>query len=353
MTKRTALPAGRPWAVPVAGLMLLMTAMLLPAAPVNAASAIQIEARALVGGRYEVGGWMAISVTLVNDGEPTEGTLAAATDSGVVQRHVEMPAGARKVVMLYLQPEAFQRRVTVGYEEPNGRVEAVVETRVLEQASSQFAVVGDGGGTLRPQLSVGDELGLPAPLALTMADLPERSEPLEGLSAIVWADDSSALTEAQRRSIERWVANGGQLVVVGGPDWQTRTGGFTDILPLADLEAIDDVPQASLASWSGADSAAAETATISTGALRDGARALIRAEDDTILASMQPVGGGRVILLGADMATDSFRGWEGSPRLWTRLLPTNAALEQFFGGGLPPGEAQNAMGGALSNLPSL
>jgi len=352
MTNRTAFHGPGRWAMPLAGLVLLVMAIVLPALPVRAASSIQIDARALVGGRYAVGGWMAISVTLTNDGEPTEGTLAAATESGAVQRFIEMPAGARKVVMLYIQPEAFQRRVTVQYEEPNGTVEAVVETRVLEQTSSQFAVVGDGAGTLRPQLSVGDEIGLPAPLALTLADIPERSEPLEGISALVWADDSSALSEAQRRSIERWVANGGQLVVIGGPDWQSRTSGFTEILPLDGLAAVDTVPQAALAAWSGTDGAAMEDATISTGALRDDARALVRAEDETILASMRSVGGGRVILLGTDVATEAHRGWEGSPRLWARLLPTNVALEQFFGG-FPPDEAQNAMGSALGNLPSL
>ncbi|MBA3587102.1 MAG: hypothetical protein H0W41_05625, partial [Chloroflexi bacterium] len=352
MTNRTAFHGPGRWAMPLAGLVLLVMAMFLPALPVRAASSIQIDARALVGGRYAVGGWMAISVTLTNDGEPTEGTLAAATESGAVQRFVEMPAGARKVVMLYIQPEAFQRRVTVQYEEPNGTVEAVVETRVLEQTSSQFAVVGDGAGTLRPQLNVGDEIGLPAPLALTLADIPERSEPLEGISALVWADDSSALSEAQRRSIERWVANGGQLVIIGGPDWQSRTSGFTEILPLDGLSAVDAVPQAALAAWSGTDDAAMEDATISTGALRDDARALVRAEDETILASMRSVGGGRVILLGTDVATEAHRGWEGSPRLWARLLPTNVALEQFFGG-FPPDEAQNAMGSALGNLPSL
>ena len=68
---------------------------------------------------------MAIAVTLVNDGEPTQGDLAASTEEGAVQRFVEMPAGARKVVMLYVKPEAFQRRITVQYREPNGTVEAV------------------------------------------------------------------------------------------------------------------------------------------------------------------------------------------------------------------------------------
>jgi len=354
MTNPITIPGIRRWAAPVAAVALLLVALLLPALPARAASSIQIEARALVGGRYAVGGWMAISVTLVNDGEPTEGTLAADTDAGAVQRFIEMPAGARKVVMLYLQPEAFQRRVTVQYREPNGTVEAQVETRVLEQVSTQFAVVGDGAGTLRPQLTIGDDIGLPPPLALTPADLPERSEPLEGISAIVWADDSSTLNEAQRLSIERWVANGGQLVVVGGPDWQARSAAFTEILPLEDLTAVDDVPQSPLASWTGSDEAPIESATVSTGTLRDDARSLITAEDGTILGSMRTVGGGRVILLGSDLATDPYRGWEGSPRLWTRLLPSNAALEQFFGGGFAGGpDAQNAMGSALGNLPSL
>ena len=352
MINRTAGSGARGWALPVAGLALLLVALLLPAIPVRAASSIQIEARGLLGGRYAVGGWVGIAVTLVNDGEPTQGTLGAATESGAVQRFVEMPAGARKEVTLYLQPEAFQRQVTIQFQEPNGTVKAVVETRVLEQSSSQFAIVGDGPGTLRPQLSTGDGIGVPAPLSLTLADLPERSEPLEGLSAIVWADDSSGLNEAQRRSIERWVANGGQLVIVGGADWQARTAGFVEILPVDGLTAVDDVEQAALASWAGAESTAVESATVSTGTLHDGARGLIRADDGTILASMRTVGAGRVILVGTDLATDAYRGWEGSPRLWARLLPTNGALEQFFGG-FPPEETQNAMATALSNLPSL
>ena len=125
--------------------------------------------------------------------------------------------------------------------------------------------------------------------------------------------------------MERWVASGGQLVVVGGPDWQARTGGFADLLPLDDLAAVDAVPHAALAAWSGAGAPPAEAATISTGALRDDARALIRAEDGTILASMRTIGAGRVILLGSDLATDAYRGWEGSPRLWARMLPIGCA----------------------------
>ena len=350
MTSRTLLSRGLRVAVLAATMALLVAPM-----PARAASAVEIEARALVGGRYEVGGWLALSVSLVNEGEPTSGHVVAGTSLGSVRRFVEMPAGARKVVMLYVQPEAFQREVTVTYDEPNGRVDARVEVRVLEQSNDQVVVVGDGTGALRPQL-IGDggEFSGPEPIALGPSDIPERPEPLGGLSAIVWAGDSTTLTEAQRRALERWVGDGGQLIVLGGGDWQSRTAAFADLLPLENLAGVDDVPQAAFAAWAGEAEAPLASATVSTGDLRDGATPLVTTDDGAILMSMRPVGAGRVILIGSDLATDEYRGWTGAPRLWSRLLPTNAALEQFFGGEFPiRQEMENSMSGALSTLPAL
>jgi hypothetical protein len=321
---------------------------------VHAASSVEIEARALVGGRYEIGGWLAVAVTLANPGAPTDGYLSAETDGGLVRRYVEMPAGARKVVTLYVEPEAFQREVRVTYTEPNGAVNAATEVRVLEQSGDQVAIVGDSTGALRPQLLGAEHSSRPEPISLTISEIPERPEPLDGLAALVWAGDSAALTDAQRGSIERWVADGGQLVVIGGPDWQARTAGFVDLLPLEGLVANDATDQAALGPWTGETEAPLETATTSTGTLRDDARAIVSAEDGSILASLRPFGAGQVVLFGSDLATDAFRTWEGSSRLWDRLLPSNAALEGFFGGGLPPrDELQNSMSGALSSLPTL
>ena len=331
----------------------IAVALLLGASPVRAASSVEIDARPLMAGRYEVGGWMAIAVTLVNGGEPTEGHLSAETRSGIMRRFVEMPAGARKVVTLHVQPDAFQRRITVRYDEPNGAVESVVEVRVFEQTSGQLAIVGDGAGTLRPQLlAVGDD-SRPEPINLALADVPERPEPLAGLSGMVWAADSTALSDAQRRSIERWVADGGQLAVVGGGDWQARTDRFTDLLPLEGLGARDGVPQSALASWAGGESAAVETATVVTGTPRADARVLVSAGDGTPLVTLRPVGAGRVILIGSDLATEAHRGWSGAPGFWSRLMPSTAALEQFWGGFPVREEAENAMSQALGNVPSL
>ncbi|MGH2357604.1 MAG: hypothetical protein ACRDGJ_06275, partial [Candidatus Limnocylindria bacterium] len=55
-----------------------------------------------------------------------------------------------------------------------------------------------------------------------------------------------------------------------------------------------------------------------------------------------------------DLATASYRAWDGAPVLWSRLIPSSQALEEFFGGGFPvEEETANAMNQALANLPSL
>jgi len=203
-----------------------LAALTLPgvAGPAGAASAtpITLEARALVGGRFMTNGWIAISVTLSNYGPPTTGYVAVDGEDGTVRRFVELPAGAHKQVAIYVRPAAFVRTVVLRFETPNGASLATAssDVRVLERTSAHVAIVGDGGGNLRPQL-VARGAGFPEPIPLAPADLPERPEPLRGIGTMVWAADSSALTELQRRSLERWVAGGGQLVVLGGPDWQT------------------------------------------------------------------------------------------------------------------------------------
>jgi hypothetical protein len=57
-------------------------------------------------------------------------------------------------------------------------------------------------------------------------------------------------------------------------------------------------------------------------------------------------------MIGADLAVEVFRAWEGAPSLWDRLVPSSAVFDQFFGGGMPD-EMRAAMNGALGTLPTL
>ena len=227
----------------------------LPAAtgPAGAADTIKLDARALVGGRFMTNGWLAVSVTLTNTGSPTTGYLAADGEDGTVRRFVELPGGAHKQVALYVRPAPFVRTVALRFEALNGSSLATgtADVKVLDRTSSQVAIVGDGGGNLRPQL-VARGAGFPEPIPLSPADLPERPEPLRGIGTIVWAADSSGLTEQQRRSLERWVAAGGQLIMLGGPDWQARTAEFDTLLPVTRLASLDASNATAFASWAGA-----------------------------------------------------------------------------------------------------
>ena len=194
--------------------------MLVAAGATAATSPVSLEVRPLLGGRFETGGWLALSVRLTNDGPPVSGNLLAGTSDGTARRPVELPAGARKQVTLYVRPQAFQRKIEVRFEQDSTVLaKAEAELQVLDASSAaQVLIVGDGSGSLRAQL-VSRGAGLPEPISLLPADLPERAEPLAGMEVIVWAADSTALDPAQIRSRERW-----SRPVASSSWWAVRIG---------------------------------------------------------------------------------------------------------------------------------
>jgi hypothetical protein len=336
-----------------------LAALTLPlaAAPAGAADAdaVKLEARALVAGRFESNGWIALAVTLTNAGPPITGYVASDGEDGTVRRFVELPAGAHKVEALYVRPAAFVRSVAVRFESVAGAKLAQVsaDVKVLERTTGHVAIVGDGGGNLRPQM-IARGAGFPEPIPLGPGDLPERPEPLRGIETIVWAADSSGLTEAQRRALERWVAAGGQLVVLGGPDWQARTAGFGALLPVERLASQDGGSATALAAWSGAEAPdGTDPLTLAVGDLRAGGISLVDNGAGRTLFAAISRGAGRVGFVGIDLATAPFRQWAGAPLLWNRLIPDNRAIEQFGGIGPIDEDVSNLMTQALANLPSL
>jgi hypothetical protein len=230
------------------------------------------------------------------------------------------------------------------------------KVQVLESGVTQVAVVGDGSGAIRSQLAARGA-GLPQPIALNPGDLPERPEPLAGLGAMVWAGDSSGLSEPQRRSLERWVAGGGSLVVVGGPDWQARTAGFTDLLPLTSLASQDGTSLEALASIGGGHALPENaSATIAGGTLRDGAISLASVGGESKASPLLTAishGAGRITFLGADLAADPLRAWQGTPLLLGRLIPDNRVALQLTGPGVGDEQVAATMGQALSYIPAL
>lgn len=351
--RRTTRAVARRWASACA-LALIGLLVALPAvAPVVAADPVTITARGLLGGRFTTGDWAAVAVSLANDGAPVIGTLSADSESGEVRRTVELPAGSRKEVVLYVRPAAFTRELPIQFTSDAGTVTAVAELAGLDRGGTTIALVGDGAASLRTQIADRDQGATLAPFDVPATDFPERPEPLRGLSVIVWAGDSTALTEGQRQTLERWVAGGGQLIVVGGPDWQARAAAFTPLLPVTNLEAVDDVSVAPLAALGGELPEGVTALTVATGEIATGARSLVAlgATDDRPLIAMAPRGAGRVVWIAADLAAPAFSAWDEGGAIWSRLLGNDAAL-QFIGGRNQDEEAA-AMTQALTNLPAL
>ncbi|MEP6807662.1 MAG: hypothetical protein ABI978_03585, partial [Chloroflexota bacterium] len=334
-----------------------LAALILPAVAgsAGAADSVTLQARALVGGRFVTNGWLALSVTISNDGPPTTGYIATDGEDGTVRRLVELPAGAHKQVALYVRPAAFVRSVAVRWEPSQGtsKVSAIANVKVLERTSGHVAVVGDGGGHLRPQL-VARGAGFPEPIPLAAVDLPDRPEPMRGIGTILWAADSSSLTELQRRSLERWVAAGGQLLVIGGPDWQARTAAFDALLPVFGLASVDGTNATALATWAGAKAPdGTRSLTASLGDLRAGAISLLNdGAGRTLLAAISR-GAGRVGFVAIDLATAPFRAWAGSSLIWARLLPDDRIADQWSGSVAIDESMANNITQALANLPSL
>jgi hypothetical protein len=363
---------GRPITLSRRTLLLALASVLLaavlaiaaPAVPpihpaVRAADPIVLTPRALVSGRFAQGGWLAVSVDLRNDGPPVSGAIVATGSDGQVRRAIDLPAGARKQVALYVHPDSFIRKLRVSLIGNDGKsiASGEAQVQVLESGVSQVAVVGDSASILRSQLAARAAPGLPQPIALSPSDVPERPEPLAGLAAIVWAGDSGSLTEPQRRSLERWVAGGGNLIVLGGPDWQARSAAFSEILPVSGLAAHDGASLTDLARFAGNLALpGGATATIASGTPRDGAVSLANlpaASGGGPLLTAISHGGGRVTFLGADLASDPLRGWRGAPLLLGRLVPDNRLALQF--GGVAPADVEFGamLGQALSNIPAL
>ena len=351
---RRSLAAGRASrrALRMLPILAVLGALLLPLGTVAAAS-VTVEARALVGGRYESGGWLALAISLGNDGAPVNGAVVADGADGSVRRPVDLPAGARKQVELYVRPAGVAREVKVRFEDDAGATlaQAAVEVRTFSIDAASLAIIGDGAGILRAQV-VARAQGAGEPLALAVSDLPQRPEPLDGLAAIVWAGDSTTLTPAQVRTMERWVASGGQLVVAGGPDWQARTAAFGELLPMTDLAAADGVSSSALAELAGVEDDL-PISTVASGSLRDGAHGLATTDDAAalpLLATMS-FGAGRVTYLAVDMGAEAFRSAAAAPLLWARILPQQAVGN---GGFVDPGmDAEGIMTQALAAIPSL
>lgn len=300
--------------------------MLVPSfAAAQADSGVRLRVTAGYEGHYRISQWFPITVTASNDGTDLQGMLEwsfpGQNTSGLFQREIDLPRGARKQVTLSALSNDFARtgilRLVV-----DGTV--VSEERIqLEPLDTDEFVVGvlSSDPALLNSLAAMqfNNLSGTTVVHLDATFLPQDAMLLAGIDALFIHDVATVdFSAEQRAALELWVRLGGQLVVSGGINAERTTPGLADLLPVAVQDLANNVSLASLGqilrSPAGLVESLPESATVSRVDVLPGAQAL----DDNRLVVARDTGAGRVIFSAFDVST--LRAWTGEPTLWLRIL---------------------------------
>ena len=291
---------------------------------------LTFTARALLDGHVRTGAWMAIEVTLANDGPPIVGEVRLVGGTQGRTRFsvpVDLPTTSRKAYTLYAQAPSFGSTLEVAL---------VVDEKVVGSRKVAFAlhdplqlvvgVVAEKPAPIIGGLALLSDPNFqrPAIVALQPDMLPVRPEAWAALDRLVWQDvDASVLSAEQLAALRTWVAGGGRLLVLGGTSGPSSMGAFPgDLLPYRPTVTLDVEP-ADLRQLVGSIPSGATPVAALAGDLARG-RALLESMGRTIAADAS-VGTGVVTLVGFDPTTPWISQGESAAGLWARLVPVRSS----------------------------
>ncbi len=350
--------ASRP--VPIAArLVAVLALVVIGLAPASATAfaattdveGLTMEARVLLAGNVRPGSWMAIEVHLTNDGPAVTGELQLAGGSQGRTRFgtvVDLPTTSDKTYLLYAQPPAFGRDITVELvsgETTVARTQAPFTLRDATQLTVAVVAERPQGIVAGLDLLPNQNQVAPAVLQLAPADLPSRIEAWGPVDRLIWQDvDSNQLSQDQIDALRGWVASGGRIVIVGGTAGPGVLSGFPDtLLPYRPNGTTDVAPQSIAGLLGELPDTAADVPALSGELI--GGRALASV-GDVVVAAERGYGSGVVTVLGFDPATPWIVESDASQGLWRRLLPPRS------GGGLAFVDDSQIVS-AVSQLPAL
>lgn len=164
--------------------------------------------------------------------------------------------------------------------------------------------------------------GLPLPPSVARiapTDLPSQGDRLAALSAlVVQGNAATTLTDEQRHALRDWVAAGGHLVLLGGPDLARAAAILPADAPRVTVAGSDTADLAPLARWAGISPVPALSGPVARFQVSAGA-SLVGPADQS-LAWRVGLGRGTVTLLAADPSLEPLASWSGTPSLLRKVL---------------------------------
>ncbi len=324
---------------------------------------ISMDATPAFEGHFKYGEWLPVLIQLENSGPDTHAVIQIPIlGSGgtiVYSSPVELPAGARKRVTVYVLPNNFTRQLGVDLTSgdtllasqsvnihPNPNVNYMIGLISPERGALSLISTTELPGMKRTKVM----------LDIPLAQIPEKFEGLRSFDLLVINQvDTSSLTLEQSRAIETWVRQGGRLVIGGGSGAQLNLAGLPTSLHPADL--ISTTTRESLIGlekFVGQDHPILVLGPFVIAQIQTDSGQVLAGEGNYPLVTEWTVDSGVVNFIALDPAVSPFDAWNGAVIFWNKLLspgfaypdtlPTDSSARQQFANNMPY---------VLSNLPVL
>ena len=306
--------------------------------------------------------WTPVRITLNNDGADFKGTLSATAYTGpfpsslVVsatlpwsyQQSITLPHGAQKQITLNVPFYDFPsppRGIMATLRDSQGKVVATQNKAPFTLRPGSLLVgtlsVDDSGYSKLDAVTPPDPSKPIERAGLNAATLPAMAEVLGNFDVIVLDDfNTSTLSARQLTALQTWVNQGGALIEVGGPQWQSTLGPLPPALLPVIPQGIGTLPAGTHLLPTGSptiadtgQAAAPDTlkkpVAISTAVVpgKGDARQRAFSSIETVLASgntplivQAHQGRGVICYLAFDPLTDPLLTWPGTIALWEGLL---------------------------------
>lgn len=278
---------------------------------------IQLSVRAGFDGYCKDNHWIPVKITVENNGAGVEAQIQlinaanfARTPFSAVE--ISLPSTSRKEFFVDVYPQSFLKALKVRVV-VDGETLAETDLKINCMASENL-LIGLLTGSPADYAFLGDVQALRGTTRiaqLNLNDLPDEARSWATLDALVVAGlDTQAMSLAQRQALELWLAGGGNLLVVGGVDWQPATAGLVDILPMTPTATQNVTSLAALRQYFNITSPLNGAATLTVGTLHPKASILVE-QDGIPLLTVKPLGFGQAYFLAADAGLQPLSRWDG------------------------------------------
>ncbi len=313
------------------GWMVLVAALCVAAFPLAAQDSltpvVSLSVEAGYNGLFRENEWVPLKIRVSNDGDAVSGRLVVRPETSgnaftnTFSLPVDLPAGSRQTVFLYITARSFATQVRVELIGEEGQVVASRETPMRGVAiQDQIHIVLTQSSTGSVDLMRVHAGGFNAFQSnWLIEDLPSHVMGLEAANTLFFSDiDSGTMSIQQRTALADWVAQGGHLIVAGGANWQATASGLVDLLPLNpnSTDTVENLDE--LAMLANRDVGLVGDTVIATGELADDARVLAAAGESPLMVRRLH-GLGTVDYLAADPVAQPLVGWGGLDDLWFTL----------------------------------